>query len=595
MRRRKGLLLVVVVVLGNRSRAPMNCFVTIYLYEHISKRVVDRCRCWVRPFYGFIRAAALPSIEGIRNPSNNFVSRGHDGHSYWESTLLYFFGATNLHSSNSIHLFKIMTPFGINNNNNNNNVPVDSTRHQQQQQYCFLDVDIDQQRAKLATAAAFVDETNSRYGFSSKHLLSLGGSELSRIPELIENDHEWSSTTSASRNNTACGGILTKPPACGNRVRFWCRSVGGKPRRASACLIFCACCYRVCCLTHSHTCSRERKNIVQMILRLFWDVAPLACENFATLCGNGSVLAGETIKAAKSPVVPLGESGKPLTFRKSKFHRVIPGFVMQGGDFVFQNGTGGESIFGKKFKDERAGLQLKHNRRGVLSMGNSGKNSNGSQFFLTFDKAPQCDGKHVIFGELVSGFEILDAVEQFGTVEGEPTVPISITDCGIYVPLQTPACGYHYDTPDSDSFTGISSVFVVRPRVLMLVPSPSASEKFATALGNFVSIVDCIVFSSDQSTTTPTSSEQVGTMIMDMLGKFAADVVIVAPACWNDAEVQKFKLIRLPQSWQGLLTGNEFEMDQVVLVAKPMEALTKIHTESWLRKQRPHWQLDGTN
>ena len=80
---------------------------------------------------------------------------------------------------------------------------------------------------------------------------------------------------------------------------------------------------------------------------------------------------------------------------------------------------------------------------------------------------------------------------------------------------------------------------------------------------------------------------------MDMLGKFAADVVIVAPACWNDAEVQKFKLIRLPQSW--LLTGNEFEMDQVVVVAKPMEALTKIHTESWLRKQRPHWQLDGTN
>jgi hypothetical protein len=92
--------------------------------------------------------------------------------------------------------------------------------------YCFLDVDIDQHRAKLATAAAFVDATDSRYGFSSKKMLSLGGSEVSRIAALIESDHEWSA------KNTVCGGISTKPPTWGNRVSFelW----GASPRKGTA-------------------------------------------------------------------------------------------------------------------------------------------------------------------------------------------------------------------------------------------------------------------------------------------------------------------------------------------------------------------------
>lgn len=86
---------------------------------------------------------------------------------------------------------------------------------------------------------------------------------------------------------------------------------------------------------------------------------------------------------------------------------MVPKFIVQGGDFVFGNGSGGESIYnGKKFKDERAGLGMKHDKAGVLSMGNSGKNSNTSQFFITLDKAPQCDGKHVVFGEVISGMEV---------------------------------------------------------------------------------------------------------------------------------------------------------------------------------------------
>ncbi len=146
----------------------------------------------------------------------------------------------------------------------------------------------------------------------------------------------------------------------------------------------------------------------RIIFRLFWDIAPLACENFATLCTNGGNSLDANCSGGKNnKPAPVGESGKELTYRKSSIHRVVPKFIVQGGDFVFGNGSGGESIYnGKKFKDERAGLEMKHNKAGVLSMGNSGKNSNTSQFFITLDKVPQCDGKHVVFGEVISGMEV---------------------------------------------------------------------------------------------------------------------------------------------------------------------------------------------
>ena len=195
-------------------------------------------------------------------------------------------------------------------------------------------------------------------------------------------------------------------------------------------------------------------------MKLFWDIAPLACENFSTLCRNGDTTPTRENKKPKS--APVGECGKPLTFKDSIIHRVLPGFVMQGGDFVFGNGSGGESIFnGKKFKDERAGLHLKHDKKGVLSMGNSGKNSNTSQFFITFGPTPQCDGNHVIFGEVVSGWEVISAVEAVGDKKGEPIVPVEITACGIYDPLYSPSAGYWFDQPD-DSYAGSSPVFMCR-------------------------------------------------------------------------------------------------------------------------------------
>ena len=129
----------------------------------------------------------------------------------------------------------------------------------------------------------------------------------------------------------------------------------------------------------------------RVIIKLDENSSPLACENFIALC------TGSKGKAKAS--------GLPLHFKGIKFHRIVPDFIIQGGDIVMQNGTGGESVFGKKFKDERGGLVRKHDRAGIVSMCNSGKNSNTSQFFVTLREGgcAQCDGKHVVFGEVMTG------------------------------------------------------------------------------------------------------------------------------------------------------------------------------------------------
>ncbi|CDJ53046.1 peptidyl-prolyl isomerase, putative [Eimeria brunetti] len=132
------------------------------------------------------------------------------------------------------------------------------------------------------------------------------------------------------------------------------------------------------------------------------------------------------IRVGDKPGDKKGSEGLPLTFKNNTFHRIIKGFMMQGGDI---NGKGGESIYGPQFKDE--GFQDKHMHRGQLSMANAGPNTNSSQFFITFGPTPHLDGKHVVFGEVVEGLELLDDAEAVPTDSSDkPEVPVVIEDCG---------------------------------------------------------------------------------------------------------------------------------------------------------------------
>ncbi|CAH9092907.1 unnamed protein product [Cuscuta epithymum] len=152
----------------------------------------------------------------------------------------------------------------------------------------------------------------------------------------------------------------------------------------------------------------------RIVMELFSDVTPKTAENFRALC------TGEK---------GIGKSGKPLHYKGSQFHRIIPGFMCQGGDFTKGNGTGGESIYGAKFDDEN--FKLKHTEPGLLSMANAGANTNGSQFFITTDRTTWLDGKHVVFGKVVDGYStVVKAMERVGSPQGNPSAEVVIEDCG---------------------------------------------------------------------------------------------------------------------------------------------------------------------
>ncbi|KAL3814197.1 hypothetical protein ACJIZ3_015465 [Penstemon smallii] len=153
----------------------------------------------------------------------------------------------------------------------------------------------------------------------------------------------------------------------------------------------------------------------RIVVELYDDVVPKTAENFRALCTGEKGIGPNT--------------GVPLHYKGSRFHRVIKSFMVQGGDISAGDGSGGESIYGLNFEDEN--FELKHERKGMLSMANAGPNTNGSQFFISTTRTAHLDGKHVVFGKVIKGMGVVRSIEHVTAKENDsPSVDVVISDCG---------------------------------------------------------------------------------------------------------------------------------------------------------------------
>uniref|UniRef100_A0A7N0U7R9 Peptidyl-prolyl cis-trans isomerase n=1 Tax=Kalanchoe fedtschenkoi TaxID=63787 RepID=A0A7N0U7R9_KALFE len=157
----------------------------------------------------------------------------------------------------------------------------------------------------------------------------------------------------------------------------------------------------------------DGQRLGRIVIGLYGKVVPLTVENFRALCTEKGI----------------GVKGKRLHYKGTPFHRIVSGFVVQGGDVVNGDGTGSDCIYGDTFRDEN--FRIKHSHAGVVSMVNSGPNSNNSQFFITTIKTWWLDGEHVAFGKVIQGMDTVYAIEGgAGTYSGKPRKKVIIADSG---------------------------------------------------------------------------------------------------------------------------------------------------------------------
>ena len=156
-----------------------------------------------------------------------------------------------------------------------------------------------------------------------------------------------------------------------------------------------------------------KKQVGQIVIELYTNTVPITCNNFRSLCSGEK---GYT------------NQGKKLSYKGTRFHRIIPNFMIQGGDIEKDNGEGSVSIYGETFDDEN--FTIKHDQPGIVSMANRGPNTNGSQFFIITEPQPHLDNKHVAFGKVIEGMEIVNEISSVGSYNGNPLIDVIINDCG---------------------------------------------------------------------------------------------------------------------------------------------------------------------
>ncbi|KAF8655024.1 hypothetical protein AX16_003294 [Volvariella volvacea WC 439] len=234
------------------------------------------------------------------------------------------------------------------------------------------------------------------------------------------------------------------------------------------------------------------KRIGRIVFSLYTDLVPKTAENFRALC------TGEK---------GVGNSGKPLHFKGSTFHRVIKNFMCQGGDFTAGNGTGGESIYGEKFEDEA--FPVKHDKPFLLSMANAGPNTNGSQFFITVATTPHLDNKHVVFGEVIQGKSVVRAIENNPTSSGDaPIKPVVIADSGVLSPDDpslasppVPEDGDVYEDYPQDDTTGAKDkpevAYEAAVKIREIANKHFKNGKIAEALEKYLKALRYLDFHSD--------------------------------------------------------------------------------------------------